>query len=97
MEAVDAWLKGHPLAAYLVIFVLTGIIYKVAFARKLPVLKSLIVYAVLAVGCVLFWLMFLLRFPIMEILLVTNAMIIIARIRMAMIRRSPSSSRTENK
>lgn len=63
---------------------MTAIVYKVAFARELPILKSVLVYLVLAVGCVMFWVMFILRFPIIQILGVTLIMILLARIRMWM-------------
>ncbi|OYD07822.1 YlaH-like family protein [Paludifilum halophilum] len=91
MEALNDWLRQTPVAAYLSILVMTAVIYKVAFARKLPILKSLIVYLVLAFGCVLFWFLFILRFPIIEILLVTVVMIVIARIRMWMTDRKQKS------
>ncbi|MDA8353896.1 MAG: hypothetical protein M0Z65_12115 [Firmicutes bacterium] len=84
MEAINIWLKSHPLISYLVIVTMTAIVYKVAFARRLPVLKSLLVYVVLAVGCLLLWVMFFLRFPIIEILGITLVMIAVARIRMWM-------------
>ncbi|QKI83770.1 hypothetical protein GXN75_11345 [Kroppenstedtia eburnea] len=63
---------------------MTAIVYKVAFARKLPILKTLLVYLVLAVGCVMLWVMFILRFPIIQILGITLLMIVLARIRMWM-------------
>ncbi|PTM59275.1 YlaH-like family protein [Desmospora activa] len=83
MEAIHTFLRQTPWAGYLVILVLTAIVYKVAFARKLPILKAAVVYLVLALGCVLFWVMFMLGFPILEILLVTVLLIAVARIRMA--------------
>lgn len=82
MEALKEWLIDTPLVAYLSILIMTGIVYKVAFARQLPILKSLVVYFTLAIGCALFWLMFMLGFPIMEILLVTLVIIVLARFRM---------------
>ncbi|WP_054949446.1 YlaH-like family protein [Numidum massiliense] len=68
--------------AYAVIFILTGIVYKVAFARRLPVLKALIIYLFLAAGCYLFTIMHFLRFPVVLALAGTVVLIIIARLRM---------------
>ncbi|SDW07090.1 YlaH-like protein [Marininema mesophilum] len=82
MEGINEWLRGEPALAYLLILVLTSIIYKVAFARRLPILKAAVVYVVLAIGCILFWALFFLKFPMIEILSVTVVMIAIARIRM---------------
>ncbi|PTX65065.1 YlaH-like protein [Melghirimyces profundicolus] len=84
MEEINAWLRSQPPVSYLVILAMTAVVYKVAFARKLPVLKSFVVYVVLAIGCVLLWGMFYLRFPIIEILAITLVMIAAARIRMWM-------------
>ncbi|SFS49505.1 YlaH-like family protein [Marininema halotolerans] len=84
MEGINEWFRGEPLLSYLIILVLTGVIYKVAFARRLPVLKAALVYVALALGCVLFWVLFLLKFPILEILSITVVLIAIARIRMGM-------------
>ncbi|MFD1426749.1 Ca2+/Na+ antiporter [Kroppenstedtia sanguinis] len=84
MEEWLTWLRSQPLLSYLIILIMTAIVYKVAFARELPILKSVLVYLVLAVGCVMFWVMFILRFPIIQILGVTLIMILLARIRMWM-------------
>lgn len=84
MEEWLTWLRSQPLLSYLIILIMTAIVYKVAFARELPILKSVLVYLVLAVGCVMFWVMFILRFPIVQILGVTLIMILLARIRMWM-------------
>ncbi|EGK13080.1 YlaH-like family protein [Kroppenstedtia eburnea] len=84
MEEWLTWLRSQPLISYLIILIMTAIVYKVAFARKLPILKTLLVYLVLAVGCVMLWVMFILRFPIIQILGITLLMIVLARIRMWM-------------
>ncbi|MFC4076581.1 YlaH-like family protein [Salinithrix halophila] len=94
MEGINEWLREIPLLSYLVILAMTAIIYKVAFARRLPVLKSLIVYMVLAIGCVLFWILFYLRFPILEILSVTVILIAIARIRMGISHRNDQTDKS---
>ncbi len=78
-----AWISQVPPGSlYFIILVLSIIIYKVAFARKLPVLKSFIVYLVLALGCVLFWLMQLAKFPMIQALLITVILIVVTRVRL---------------
>lgn len=79
--------------AYIIILIMTAIIFKVAFARKLPILKSIIVYVVLAIGCYLFTIMHILRFPVMPALAMTLVIIVIARLRMWTIDRKRSDSR----
>jgi len=36
---------------YATVFILCIIVYKLGFAKKLPVLKNVIIYAVMAIGC----------------------------------------------
>jgi hypothetical protein len=80
---VFSWISEvPPWSLYLIILVLSIVIYKVAFARKLPLLKSLIVYFVLAVGCVLFWIMQLAQFPMIQALLITVVLIVVTRLRL---------------
>lgn len=71
-----------PWSLYFIILVLSVAIYKVAFARKLPPLKSLVVYLVLAVGCILFWIMQLAQFPMIQALLITVVLIVVTRLRL---------------
>lgn len=41
---------GAFMILYLVILILSAIVYKLGFARKLPILKTIIVYIFLAIG-----------------------------------------------
>ncbi|GGA32296.1 hypothetical protein GCM10007416_01080 [Kroppenstedtia guangzhouensis] len=93
MEEALTWLRSQPLISYLLILIMTAIVYKVAFARKLPILKTLLVYLVLALGCVMLWIMFILRFPIVQILGITLVMIALARIRVWMGNRKKEADR----
>ncbi|MDQ0217219.1 YlaH-like family protein [Peribacillus cavernae] len=36
---------------YITVFVLCVIVYRLGFAKKLPVLKNVVIYAVMALGC----------------------------------------------
>lgn len=75
---------------YFTILIMTAIIFKIAFARKLPILKTIVVYIVLAIGCYLFTIMHILRFPIIPSLAITLVIIVIARLRMWVIDRKRS-------
>lgn len=56
-------------ALYLTIVVLCGIVYKLGFAKKLSLGKSIVVYAIMALGCS--FLTFLALFlPLAEVLVV---------------------------
>lgn len=85
---MSEWLDQlSPGATYLIILVLTGIVYQTAFARPLPLLKNLIVYVVLAAGCYLLLIFDILGFPMIPSLLITVALIIVTRIRLSMSKR----------
>lgn len=85
---MNAWLDQLPIwANYLIILILTGVIYQTAFARSLPLLKSLIVYIVLAIGCYLLLIFDILGFPIIPSLFITIVLIVITRVRLSVTRR----------
>ncbi|MBD8068442.1 YlaH-like family protein [Bacillus sp. PS06] len=66
---------------YLTIFGLSILVYKLGFAQKLPILKSVIIYLFLGFGCTL--LTFLAIFlPITEGLVVAALILIIYKIRL---------------
>jgi hypothetical protein len=66
---------------YLTIVALSIIVYKLGFARKLPLAKSLVIYSFLILGCTVltFFGVFL---PIAEGLLVAALILIIYKIRL---------------
>jgi len=65
---------------YGIIVVLTIIAYKLGFSRKLPILKSMIVYMFLIFGCTILT-FFATMMPIVEGLIVINLVLIIYRVR----------------
>jgi hypothetical protein len=69
------------LLLYLVIFILTAIVYKLGFARKLPILKSFAVYVVLAIGCILLALLGT-DLPMADSLVIAVIVLAIVRFRM---------------
>lgn len=76
MPSVDS--AGYVLFA--LIFILSAIVYKLGFARKLKLLQSLVIYVFLFLGClILTFLAFFL--PIAEGLIVAALILIIYRVR----------------
>ena len=68
-------------ALYLTIVLLCGIVYKLGFARKLSLGKSIVVYAIMAFGCS--FLTFLALFlPLAEVLLVAVVFLGIYKFRL---------------
>lgn len=77
-------LMQSPTFTYFVILGLSVFIYRSVFAKsqRLPILKSAIVYFVLAIGCILFnFFQLQVGLPIIESLLVAVAMMLIVYIR----------------
>ncbi|MBP3040605.1 YlaH-like family protein [Bacillaceae bacterium Marseille-Q3522] len=66
---------------YLTIIVLTIIVFKLGFSRKLPLLKSIVVYTLLILGCTIltFFSIFL---PVGEGLAVAAVLLIIYKLRL---------------
>ncbi|TKC18518.1 YlaH-like family protein [Robertmurraya kyonggiensis] len=66
---------------YITIILLCVVVYKLGFARKLPMLKNVVIYSFLALGCTIltFFAVFL---PIAEGLVVAALILIIYKIRL---------------
>ncbi|MCK1992618.1 YlaH-like family protein [Peribacillus muralis] len=66
---------------YLTVFGLCILVYQLGFAKKLPLLKNLVIYAVMALGCTLlsFFAVFL---PMGEALVIASLVLGIYRIRL---------------
>jgi hypothetical protein len=88
MASIHAWLYSlSPVSVYLIILVLTAIIYKTAFAVRLPLLKTVLVYVCLALGCWLLTLFHYMDFPMIPTLFATVVLIVLTRVRLFFIRR----------
>lgn len=70
------------LLLYLTTVVLTIITFKLGFARKLPLIKTIVVYAVLAIGTFVLTLILGLNLPIPESLFVAAIILGIYRLRL---------------
>lgn len=66
---------------YITIILLCIIVYKLGFARKLPLMKSILIYTFLVVGCT-FLTFFAVFLPIAEGLVIAAIILIIYKIRL---------------
>ncbi len=67
---------------FYVLAILLGATYKLGFARKLPLLKSLIVYFVLVLGAIPLYALMVFGLPMIPALAVAVVILLIARFRM---------------
>jgi hypothetical protein len=76
----DQMVQGFWLL-YLIIVILSVVVYKLGFSKKLPVLKSVVIYIALLVGC--FPLTFFgIAYPVAEGLFITAIILIVYKIRL---------------
>lgn len=76
---------------YLTILALSVLVYKLGFAKKLPILKSVVIYTFLALGCTI--LTFLGIFlPVAEGLVVAALVLIIYKIRLHQSKKQEANS-----
>lgn len=66
---------------YLIILVLSIIVFKLGFARKLPPLKSAVIYIFLAVGCIPLT-FFGIAYPVAEGLCIAALILIVYKVRL---------------
>jgi hypothetical protein len=66
---------------YITVLILSAIVYRLGFAKKLPLLKNVIIYILLALGCTIltFFAVFL---PVAEGLLVAAIVLIVYKLRL---------------
>lgn len=78
------WFRAHPLLTYVLLYIGLAFVYvKVFRARKLPILKELIIYLLIGVGALLLWLFQLdLQLPIMQSMAAALVLMLIVRVRM---------------
>lgn len=72
---------------YLTIVVLSIIVYKLGFAKKLPLFKSMIIYLFLLIGCIPLDLLAL-QLPVIESLAIAAIVLIIYKIRLNLSKRN---------
>ena len=67
---------------FFAIFILAVITYKLGFAKELPLLKSIIVYIMLFIGCFILAIFAIFALPIAEVLIVIALVLGIYRFRL---------------
>jgi hypothetical protein len=84
------WFRDHPLITFMVLYFGLAFVYvKVFRARRLPVLKELIIYLLIGIGALLLWLFQLdLQLPVVQSMLAALALMLIVRIRLYFVNRS---------
>lgn len=79
---MNEWFHAHPFITFVLIFVLMSYVYtKVFKVRRLPILKELIIYALLALGAGMLLFFQLAGLPIVPSLTVAVALMFLVRIR----------------
>ncbi|MFC4556974.1 YlaH-like family protein [Virgibacillus kekensis] len=74
---------GHELAIfYFLNFIFASIAYKLGFARELPILKSVVVYILLAFGSIIITFFSIVGYPITESLIVISLVMGVYRFRL---------------
>lgn len=77
------WLANHLWFTFIAIFIMLAYVYNKVFrTRKLPLLKNLIVYVLIAVGALLLMFFQLMGLPIVLCLGVAILLMVIVRIRL---------------
>jgi hypothetical protein len=76
---------------YFTVLILSAIVYRLGFAKKLPLLKNIIIYVLLALGCTIltFFAVFL---PIAEGLVVAAIILIIYKVRLHQSKKQEASA-----
>ncbi|WHY87943.1 YlaH-like family protein [Neobacillus novalis] len=77
---------------YLYIVILSAIVYKLGFAKKLPLLKNIVIYFCLLIGC-LVMLIFSYALPIAEGLAGAALLLIIYKIRLHQTKKQQSEAK----
>ncbi|WP_019242454.1 MULTISPECIES: YlaH-like family protein [Bacillus] len=88
---VDKNPESGMLYLYFVVFVLSAVVYKLGFAKKLSLLKNIVIYVCLALGCTIltFFAAFL---PMAEGLCITALFLAIYRFRLHLHRKAEKTT-----
>ena len=89
MAIIQQWMNTYP---FYFILVLAVILYELGFARKLPILKKLATYVLLAIGCIPLTILKVLGLPIIGAMIVAAVILFLARLRRPMNLRDESTT-----
>jgi hypothetical protein len=80
--AMQQWFHLHPLIAYVLILAFTIYIFNAVFRMgRLPILKEIAVYLIMAIGCLILLLLQFDKLPIIQCMAVAVAMMLLLRLR----------------
>lgn len=85
-------IKTGVLLQYIFIVILTVIVYRLGFAKKLPLLKNIVIYVCLLIGC-LIMLFFSYALPIAEGLSVAAIILILYKIRLRQLKKQQTEAK----
>ncbi|KQX64926.1 YlaH-like family protein [Paenibacillus sp. Root444D2] len=86
---MNEWFGNHLYITYLLIFIFMSYVYNKVFrTRKLPVLKTAIIYVLLAIGSVMLLVFQIVGLPIVLCLAVAISLMFLVRIRYFIEKRS---------
>ncbi|MHA0855822.1 YlaH-like family protein [Paenibacillus sp. CMAA1364] len=80
---MQAWFAAHPLVSYIIIFLLITYVYNQVFRvhQKLPLLKEIILYMLMALGSGMLLIFQHDKLPIIQCLLVAVFLMLLVRFR----------------
>ncbi|MFC5703623.1 YlaH-like family protein [Cohnella faecalis] len=79
---MQQWFSDHPIVSYVLILAFTIYIFNAVFKMgKLPILKEIIVYIIMAIGCLVLLIFQIDKLPIIQCMSVAVAMMIMLRLR----------------
>lgn len=80
---MQAWFAQNPIISYIIIFVLVIFVYNKVFRtqQKLPLLKEIVLYLLMAMGSLMLLVFQIDKLPIIQCLFVAVALMLMVRIR----------------
>lgn len=82
IDFLNSTVQGVFWAFYILNFIFAIIAYKLGFARELPLIKSIFVYIMLAIGTFILTIFSLFKLPITETLIIVSIVLGIYRFRL---------------
>lgn len=90
---MQQWFSDNPLISYILILAFTIYIFNAVFRMgKLPILKEIIVYIVMALGCLVLLVLQIDKLPIIQCMGVAVIMMLMLRLRQIYDKRKGSGS-----
>lgn len=79
---MQQWLADHPIVSYALIFACIVYIFNAVFRRgRLPILKEVLIYVIMAIGCLVLLVLQIDKLPIIQCMAVAVVMMLMLRAR----------------